>query len=294
MIRVRLAAAALLAALLLGGCVSHSGRVAGEAQPAPQTRDFRLQENVAYVGDDWPERLRGDLYRPAGAGPFPGVLLVHGGGWARGEPDDMADIAERLARRGFLVFNVGYRFAPDTVFPGQIHDLQMALRWLRDNADRLSLDPTRIGGMGYSAGAHLVALLGMIEAGDELDQPDGGPDTRLQAVVAGGTPTDLRKFEGGTLVPQFLGTSREDGPDIYARASPVTHIHEQAPPVFLYHGGLDMLVPPDHAEDMKAELDAAGVPAELYLVRGLGHVALFLADRGAVDAGIDFLDRVLR
>jgi dipeptidyl aminopeptidase/acylaminoacyl peptidase len=134
----------------------------------------------------------------------------------------------------------------------------------------------------------------MVGPDDPLETPHGGAQTRLQAVVAGGTPTDLSKFEGGRLVPQFLGATLQENPARFALASPVTHVDPDDPPTFLYHGSWDGLVPIDHARDMKTALDGAGVPAELYTVNGLGHLPLFVFNRSSIAAGIDFLDRVLR
>jgi acetyl esterase/lipase len=275
------------------GCTTHTGAVGAQA-PEPLDRDFSARADVVYTPSDWPEQLTGTVYRPAGPGPHPGVLLVHGGGWEGGQPSDMAFVAERLARRGYVTFNIGYRFAPEYTFPAQLHDVQQAVRWMRANAGTLRLDPGRIAGFGYSAGGHLITLAGMVGRGDPLDSPHGGPQTRLQAIVAGGTPTDLRKFEGGRLVPQFLGTTLQKNPRRYAQASPVTHVDPGDPPTFLYHGSWDGLVPVDHATDMNAALRRAGVPSELYIVNGLGHVPLFVFNRSSITAGIDFLDRVLR
>ena len=117
--------------------------------------------------------------------------------------------------------------------------------------------------------------------------------TRPRAVVAGGTPTDLRKFEGGTLVPQFLGGPQESNAATYAAASPVTHVGADTPPHLLYHGTLDSVVPVDHAEDYRTALNANGVDNELLLLRGKGHVAAFLFGGAAEDAGAAFLARTL-
>ncbi|MAA74183.1 MAG: lipase [Salinisphaeraceae bacterium] len=281
------------AAAILAGCVPHQGQLASPG-PAVQTPQWRLVEDIRYVPADWPEPLTGDLFLPDGPASPPVVLLVHGGGWEGGEPENLVSIAERLVRRGYAVFNVQYRLAPEYEFPAPVHDLQMAVRWLRTQSQAYDLQTDHIAGFGYSAGAHLVLMLGLISDGDALDSPWGGAETRLQAVVAGAGPTDLRKFEGGRLVPQFLGSSLQAAPELFAMASPVTHVDEGDPPVFVYHGGLDWLVSVDHARDLKTALDAAGVPAELYVSRWLGHISLFLFDGGAVAAATDFLDATLR
>lgn len=115
--------ARLATTLLLAACATHSNRPDAPMQSLPE-RDFERHEQLRYSPKDWPEALHADVYQPQGPGPFPAVLLVHGGGWARGEPADMAPIAEALAGAGFVVMNAAYRFAPEHRFPAQLHDLQ--------------------------------------------------------------------------------------------------------------------------------------------------------------------------
>lgn len=268
----------LAAALLPAACAQAQGLV---------------ERDVLYTPAEWPQALRADVYRPSQAGPRPAVLVIHGGGWEGRSRGDMDGIAARLAERGFVAMNVSYRFAPAHRFPAQLHDLQQALRWLRAAAPRYGIDPARVGAFGYSSGGHLAALLGTVGEGDALDRPHGGAEARLQAVVAGGAPTDLRKFSGGTLVPQFLGATLGERPDLFAVASPVVHASAGDPPMFIYHGKGDTLVDPSHASDLQLALARAGVHAELRLVPVLGHVLTFLLARKTEDAGIDFLARVL-
>ena len=273
-------------ALLTSACVTHTGRP-DTPPPAPVQTTFTVDRDVVYSPVGWPESLKADVYRPQGAAaPLPAVLLIHGGGWAA--PDrrkQMVSIAERLAKRGYVVMNVTYRFAPQYIYPAPVDDLREALKWLHANADQYGVDRSRVAAFGYSAGAHLAALLG--EFGDT-------PDTRVQAVVAGGTPTDLRKYKGGKLVPRFLGGTQDQVPQQFIEASPVCHVKAGEPPVFLYNGSWDTLVPLSHAEDYKKLLDAAGIRNELYVLHGRGHVTAFLTDGGAVDAALEFLDRNLR
>jgi acetyl esterase/lipase len=254
---------------------------------------YRVDSNVVYTPPGWPVALAADIYVPDGRAPRPAVLVVHGGGWERRARDDMDGIAGRLAARGFVVMNVAYRFAPAHRFPAQLHDLQQAVRWMRSVGAGYGIDPRRIGAFGYSSGGHLAALLGTVSNGDPLDRPHGGAQTRLQAVVAGGMPSDLRKFAGGRLVPQFLGATRAENPALFAAASPILHVSSDDPPMFLYHGGGDRLVDVSHAEDMKRALDEAGVRTELRVVPLLGHVLTFLLARGTENEAMDFLQVVL-
>lgn len=283
---------ALLASLLMCACTRHIN--APQRMVDTPDTEWTLQENLVYTPADWPEPLHADVYLPQGQGPHPAVLTVHGGGWERRSPEDMEWIAEELASNGFAVMNIEYRFAPEYRFPAQLYDLQQAMHWLNDNAGRLDIDTDRLAGFGYSSGAHLVSLLALVASeGGELDAPYGGPETRLDAVVAGGTPSDLRKFESGELVVQFLGDTKQAIPGRYTAASPVTHITPQAPPFFLFHGGWDSLVPLDHATDFQAALVADNVPTELMILRWRGHVLTFLTSQQAVDAAVQFLYRQL-
>jgi acetyl esterase/lipase len=275
--------------LLLVGCSTHLNRPSTPA-PAPIQTDFDVTRDRVFTPQDWPQALKADTYIPRGDGPWPAVLLIHGGGWESGDRDQVASIAKRLARRGFVVVNTTYRLSPGARFPAALQDVQQALAWMQAQATDLHLKPDRIGVFGYSAGAHLAALLGTLSPGDAL----AGPGPRVAAVVAGGVPSDLTKFKGGKLVPQFLGTNWKTDPEAYRRASPVTYISRDDPPFFIYHGTLDKLVPPDQAQDLHDALLASGVRSELFWLRGLGHIAAFLLDGAAIDSAVEFLDRELR
>ncbi|SHF10789.1 Prolyl oligopeptidase family protein [Modicisalibacter ilicicola DSM 19980] len=289
----------MLLALLfaLNGCTTHLNAPEPPTDASlPGAESFEVLEGLTYTPVDWPEVLKADVYLPAtpGTARRPAALVVHGGGWQGRSRDDMADIAKRLARRGIVAVNVTYRFAPQYKFPAQLHDLQQAMAWIHENADAWRVDTSRIAGVGYSSGAHLVSLLALVASdGGELNDPHGGEEARLDAVVAGGTPTNLFKFDDGRLVVQFLGGTRLEVPMQYARASPTEHITPDAPPFFLFHGTWDGLVPVDHAEDFHAALGEAGVYSELYLLRYRGHITTFLTRGNAMEAAMDFLAREL-
>ncbi|GAC1619437.1 MAG: hypothetical protein NVS9B10_00120 [Nevskia sp.] len=287
---LRLVSTAMLPfALLATSCAQHLGR---PEAPAPARLDLRysVQRDQVYTPADWPQRLLADVYVPEGRGPFPAVLVIHGGGWRSGDRAQVESLAERIAKRGYVAVNITYRLVPEARFPAPLLDVQQAVRWLRANAASYHADASRIGAWGYSAGAHLAALAGGLSPGDRLYAADAS----LKAIVAGGTPADLRKFHGGTLVPNFLGERWREGSTAFRESSPAAYVTPGDPPTFLYHGSWDRLVPLDQATGYKIALDAAGVPNELYLMRGLGHILAFLLDGEAVQRGADFLDRHLR
>ncbi|MEK6806544.1 MAG: alpha/beta hydrolase [Pseudomonadota bacterium] len=284
----------LLLSLALIGCSTLEGAPENIKPVNAVAHNFTVQKGLTYSPAGWPQELKADIYAPRGLGPHAVVMVLYGGGWADGARGDMSDVCRYLAERGFAAVAVDYRHAPQYKFPAPLQDLQQALRWVHARAESLNLDADRIGIYGYSSGGHLAALIGTIGDSDPLDAPYGGPLTRVKAVVAGGAPTDLRKYEGGELVPQFLGGSREQIPEVFALASPITHVSPSDPPFFFYHGTLDTLVPIDHAEDMKVALDAVGVPAQLLRLTAMTHVMTYFFDSTALESATHFLDRYLR
>jgi acetyl esterase/lipase len=104
--------------------------------------------------------LQGDLYLPDGAGPFPALVAVHGGGWQQGVRSQFQHWGPYLAARGYGLLAISYRLAKrgTKTFPEAVHDVVAAVRFLRAKAAEFRLDPERLGHFGASAGAHLAAL----------------------------------------------------------------------------------------------------------------------------------------
>jgi acetyl esterase/lipase len=100
-----------------------------------------------------------DIYLPKSDDPLPVVMWVHGGAWRVGGKGN-AGPARILVDHGYAVVDVEYRLSGEAIFPAQIQDCKAAVRWIRANAKKYSLDADRIGVWGSSAGGHLVALLG--------------------------------------------------------------------------------------------------------------------------------------
>nr|WP_240339505.1 alpha/beta hydrolase [Marinobacter sp. BW6] len=279
--------------LVLAGCATHHN---GSA-PAdiPDEGPFQIAKDLRFSPDGWPEALFADLYLPnrqLSQRRRPVVLMVHGGGWQRRSREDMAWIAEEVASHGFAVLNIDYRFAPEHTFPAQLHDLQLARQWLNRHADEYHLDATQVSGFGFSSGAHLIALMALVASSDsELNRPHGGPETRLNAVVTGGLPSDLMAFGSGKLIRQFLGGEQHEMPGTYREASPISHVTGNAPPFFLFHGAMDMLVPFSQTERFREALQDQQVYSELYEMHLRGHVTSFLTAGGAIDEAIGFLVR---
>jgi len=257
-------------------------------------------EFQSHYGEIYAERdsgpLKADLYIPQGEGPFPGVLVVHGGAWYMGTRAQLSGFAQLLASRGMTAVAISYRFAPTHKFPAQIEDCKEAVRWMRTHTERLKIDPKRIGGFGYSAGAHLVALLGTTDPDDGLEGNSGlenAPSTRLQAVVGGGTPCDFRTMPLDLGMLSFwLGGTRRQRAEQYRLASPAEFVSADDPPMFFFHGEKDDLVPISSPKTMCQSLKSVGVPSELYVVPDAGHVFAGM-DRTALEKSATFLTEML-
>src|SRR5262245_57025403 len=107
-----------------------------------------------------------DIHRPNGAGPFPVLVYLHGGGWILGTPKTHRRLGFRFAEAGYLVVNLGYRLAPESPFPAAFDDCVRAVRWVADNIHRYGGDPKRIAIGGDSAGGNLTAATAAALADD--------------------------------------------------------------------------------------------------------------------------------
>lgn len=268
-----------------------------EATPAPSAIEVRSGQTYAEPDG---HALDADVYLPAGEGPFPGAVVVHGGAWIVGSKTRMRRMANRLAERGYVAVAIDYRLAPKHKFPAQLDDCRTALDWMRGNAEALRLDPKRVAGVGYSAGAHLVSLLALSAA--ETRESETATDEEraearrwsLQAVVAGGTPADFQQMKPDAKYLAFwLGGTRAELAEVYRRASPIAFATPHAPPTFLFHGEKDLLVPVISSQLLKTALDDAGAECELLVVPKKGHLKTF-GDEPAFEQACDFLDRHLQ
>jgi len=228
------------------------------------------------------KELRLDAHIPQGDGPFPTLLLYHGGGYRAGDRSAVTDRCIFYASQGFGCFTASYRLAPDDKFPAQIHDAKAAIRWIRDHASRFNIDPDRLGIMGFSAGGHLAALAGVTNENDGLEGPDApySISTSVQAVVSYFAPMDMREVAKHTHeeLPAILHDSFGGGPDecpeAYRQASPIAYVAPDVPPFLFVHGTEDPLVPFGQSVMMAEKLRKAGVFAEVIGIEGGGHGAL--------------------
>jgi acetyl esterase/lipase len=240
--------------------------------------ELEVHDDLQY-GVGGGEKLHLDLARPANLDKLtPCIVFIHGGGWAAGNRKAYYAEMRRAAEQGFVAATVSYRLVKDGKhrWPAQIEDCKCAVRWLRANAERFSIDPDRIGAIGGSAGAHLSMLLGTMDKGDGLEGEGGSPDqsSKVQAVVGYFGPTDLTvKYpeQSRQIVANFIGGPLEDRKDDYGRASPIRYVNAGDAPTLIFHGTKDVLVPYEQAFAMATALSEASVPGRVEIMLGHGH-----------------------
>ncbi len=258
-----------------------------------QTFAATLAKDIVY-GEAAGQKLLLDASTPDGTGPFPVAILVHGGGWSRGDkgpsskPNDNADISpwfETLTAAKFTWFSINYRHAPAHRWPACYEDLLTAIRWAKAHAPDYRGDPARIALFGHSAGGHLVCLAAT----------NTSADTRVQAVLGFASVTDFlpepgaKKLNGN--MTNLFGLPPEITDAALARlrdASPLQHAAAGLPPILLLHGDADPGVLITQSIRFREKIRAAGGTCDLFTIARGGHP---LATWDEVDPG--YRDRMV-
>ena len=217
-----------------------------------------------------------DIHRPSSmhGKALPVIVWIHGGGFVAGSRGDVANYARMLAADGYAVVAVDYSLAPEHRYPLPVHQLNRALTFLSDNAERLQLDMSRLVLGGDSAGAQLAAQLALIATSTEYAQvmaiSSAVSSAHLRGVVLfcgpldGGSMTSSPSWFGRTVVWSYFGsTSPPPEHDTFSIAPRVTR---HFPPTFITVGNGDPLAPQSMAlaEALQGEgvwVDALFYPA---------------------------------
>ncbi len=266
--------------------------------PAPE--GVSVLRDVIFSTVDQQE-LRLDLYRPKKAsGTLPVVVWVHGGGWKNGSKDRCP--AAWLAADGFAVASINYRLTHQAQWPAQIDDCRAAVRWLRENAETFNLNPDRIGAWGSSAGGHLVALLGTLDAPDSEET-----SSHIQAVCDWFGPTDLLTMPPNTISEtrteadiaqsngaKLLGATVRDVPALAKQASALYQVSEDDPPFLIMHGEKDPGVPLSQSHRLHEKLLTTGAQSELKVIANAGHGGKEFQTPEAKQLVLDFFSKTLK
>ncbi|WP_165227542.1 alpha/beta hydrolase [Aquisphaera insulae] len=249
-----------LAVGVVAGVIGLAAIVQARQPPPPESVDFAPDIVYGTVGG---ETLHLDLARPKrGAGPFPLIVCIHGGGWQAGNKAEFRQAIFSLAEQGFAAASLEYRFAPRHRFPAQYDDVKEAVRFLRDRAKEWNLDAGRVAAFGGSAGGHLALLLAT------------DPEVRLRAAVSAAGPTDLsRPFPefAARLVRDLIGPPPADPVAFRRSIDPIDRLGPHVAPLLLIHGDRDEIVPYEQSVLLHEACKRAGLSSELITIPGGGH-----------------------
>lgn len=214
-----------------------------------------------------PDVLDADVAVPEGDGPFPAVVLVHGGGWVTGDPGLIDPLSGYLNDNGFMTVNTSYTLATldRPAYPDAVDDVACAVRYAAGHPDS---DGT-VTVVGHSAGAHIgaiVALAGQDYAGD---CPIPGPGIPDRFVGLAG-PYDVSRL--GLAVAAFFGGGPERLPDVWDAGNPQLLTDENPDlEALIMYGELDGIVSDTFAFDFHEALLDSGADSLLELVEGARH-----------------------
>ena len=260
--------------------------------------------------------LKMDVLRPRTGKLLPAMIFLTGGGFITSNRASHLEIRMCLAKAGYLVASIEYRFAPQANLPAPIIDTKAAIRYLRKNAMRFGVDPKRIGIMGTSAGGYLSCFAGvtghsrLFDVGENTDVSsevscvvDFYGVTDLSRMADGFDEKTVRDYDSpsacqalwlnGCTICGGVDASVSARPDEVQRYNPANYVDEHTPPFLLFHGTKDTLVSEVETDIMFQALRAKGVEAERYLVEGAGHGGSHWVQPEVQQVVLDFLSKYL-
>lgn len=226
-----------------------------------------------------------DIYIPKEARPsYPVVVHIYGSAWTSNNSKGMADLAticQALLDAGYAVVTPNHRSSGDALFPAQIHDIKAVVRYVRANAAEYGFDPSFIAVSGFSSGGHLASL-----AATSGNEPalEGEVGNNLQFSSAVDAACDWSgpvnpytiesgmNFGGRSPEEAFIGLAKnKDNAGAFLASAAETYIDANDPPVIIFHGEKDNVVPCSQGKELHSALVKAGVKTEMTLVPEGGH-----------------------
>ncbi|MDJ0554952.1 MAG: alpha/beta hydrolase [Microcoleaceae cyanobacterium MO_207.B10] len=222
-------------------------------------KEVRTQRGIVFASPDGVD-LKLNVYQPLVTQKLqklPTVVIVYGGAWRQGSPDNDERFSCYMAAQGYSVIAIDYRHAPKYKFPAQLEDVRAALQYIQAHADNLAVNIERIAIMGRSAGGHLATLA----AYEQGAMP-------FRAVVTYYAPNDLIEGFHNPPVPNpintiavlrdFLGGTPDELLELYQKASPKSYVRPALPPSLLVYAGRDHIVQSKFRRMLYTQLRATG------------------------------------
>jgi acetyl esterase/lipase len=248
------------------------------------------------VGTEERDKPHLEIFGASGPGMHTAVIVCPGGGYTHlAYEKEGTRIAEWLNLRGITAFVLTYRLSPRYHYPAPILDGQRSVRWVRSHAQEFNIAPDRIGMWGFSAGGHLVGMMGThfddgdAEAADPVDRVSDRPDFVISSY--GGLT-----LQPGVAKPNAMESLMGDhpSPELKDELSPDKHVTARTPPYFLYATTPDQAVPVLSSVVFYTALVRAGVPAEMHIFQEGPHGTALGQSDPALSAWPELLENWLR
>jgi acetyl esterase/lipase len=270
-------------------------------RPGPHRRYAAQTSDISY-GPGGRDNLL-DIWRRHDMAPgrrAPVLIQVPGGAWAvNGKRGQAYTLMTRMAELGWICVSIDYSKSPRSTFPAHLIDVKRAIAWVRENIADYGGDPDFIAITGGSAGGHLASLAALTPNDPTFQPGFEDADTTVQAAVPYYGVYDFTNAEimHELMLPfleQFVMRARyAEKPERFDAASPISYVHNQAPPFFVLHGEKDELVPCSQARTFCAAMRDAGAPTVAYAELANAHHAFDILStvrsRLAANAVADFL-----
>lgn len=225
------------------------------------------------------ERQRLDIYIPKErADPAPVVVFFYGGNWQGGEKENYLFAAQALASLGVIAVVPDYRVYPAVRYPAFLEDSAAAVRWVARNIGAHGGDPAALFLAGHSAGAYNAAMLA-------LDRGRWLPEIPVRGWIGLAGPYDFLPLTDPALIEIFGGP-------MVRSTQPIVYAGPGDPPALLLHGDGDRTVRPANSTRLAEALRQAGVPVEVELFDGIGHVGLVASLAGPLRFRTPALERI--
>lgn len=234
-------------------------------------------------------KLSCDVYVPKSSGMKPAILVVHGGGWSGRSRKDTQFYSEQLAGQGYVVVNCSYRLAPQHIYPSPVEDVRDCYHWMVKHSQEFQIDTSRIGAMGYSAGAHLLSLVSAWSSQNR----DTYSDIDFKVVVCGGGVYDFMVYPLSPYINRFTTFYRDQNIDLYQNASPMHQLGNNLPYFFLFHSYEDELVEHDQMDRFAEAIRKKGGKVETYTVSRLSHGYTFVFSVKALEKAVQAFNQNL-
>ena len=284
----------MFAACVLCASAQPAGGFGGFQMPQVKLETSQEWKDVNYAGDNQAFHTC-DIYLPKQERPsYPVVIHIYGSAWFSNSSKGVADlgtIVKALLEAGYAVVCPNHRSSMDAKWPAQIHDIKAVIRFVRGEAAKYKFDPSFVATSGFSSGGHLASVAAMtsrtkqVTVGSvELDL-EGSLGNYLQessvvnAACDWSGPIDLTAMDCGEHMAMgdrspedvLLDSKLSEEPDKYYSLSANTYIDANDPPVIIFHGEKDNVVPCCQGRSFFEELKKAGVKTEATFVPEGGH-----------------------